>query len=328
MKRIMMLATGGTIASAPTETGLAPARTAAELLERVPEIGQLAEIRCQDVFSLDSSNIQPEEWCTLAQAIYEALLHSDGVVVTHGTDTMAYTASAVSFMLRGVHAPVVFTGSQLPISAPHTDARENLVSAVMCACTATQGSYVVFRNKVINGTRAVKTHSMGFDAFDSINAPLAGVVDAYGVHMHHEVHQTGQFRLRNQVDPRVFLLRLIPGTAPELFRYIAQAGYRGVVIEAFGLGGLHFLRRNLVDALAMLADSGLVVLVTTQCLYDKTDFSLYEVGRRLPAGRIFSGQDMTTEAAVTKLMWALGQSREIEQVGALLRSNLHGEIQG
>ncbi len=306
MKTIALLATGGTIASAPTKDGLVPALTGAELV-RLSGAETICRVISRDVFALDSSNIQPEEWRILAGAAREALNTCDGAVVTHGTDTMAYSAAALSYMLCGHEKPVVFTGAQLPITHPLSDAIPNMHCAFAAAIAGVPGTYVAFHQKIISGTRAVKTRTTSFDAFDSVNAPLAGFVDGDGVHFTNPQQFAEAYRFRDEIDPRVFLLKLMPGTMPDVFDWIVSAGYKGVVIEAFGLGGLHYIRRNLVDKLRMLADMGLYALVVTQCLYEKADFTVYEVGSRILSSHVFSGRDMTTEAAVTKLMWALGQ---------------------
>ena len=324
MKKITLLATGGTIACVPGADGLAPGVTAAQLLARTPQLNRLAEMTGRDVFSLDSSNIQPEEWRVLARAARDALNESDGVVITHGTDTLAYSAAALSFMLRAPKAPVVLTGSQLPLEHPLSDAPSNLVEAVETARTAPPGVYVVFNHKIIRGTRAVKLRTTSFDAFDSVNAPLAGTLDAEGAHYRPFDPPSGApMRLEDELETRVFLLKLMPGTSPEVFDWIAQSGMRGLVLEAFGMGGLHYIRRNLVDKLRMLSERGVVTLVTTQCLYERANFSVYEVGHGVLSERVFSARDMTSEAAVAKLMWALGRP---EERLCLLNENLCGEM--
>lgn len=311
-KKLTLLATGGTIASTPSQSGLIPTLTGDELLEAVRD-ALPCQVQARDVFMMDSSNMQPEEWCALARAAHEALETSDGVVITHGTDTMAYTASALSFMLAGVPKPVILTGSQLPLRHPLTDGRSNLLRAMAAACQGVGGVYVCFDEKLISGVRCVKTHTTAMDAFASINGPMAGHFDAEGMHIGHPQPFTpppGEgkaYRLRAALDPRVFLLKLIPGTSPDVLRYVREARYKGLVIEAFGLGGLHYIRRNLVKALEELEESGMEVLVVSQCLHEKADFSVYEVGRGMMRGHVHSGFDMTTEAAVCKLMWALGQ---------------------
>jgi len=312
LPKIALLATGGTIASLQSEKGLAPAIHALDILRLCPALSLSADIAAKDVFSLDSSNIQPEEWVVLASAVREAAQSADGIVITHGTDTMAYSASALSFMLQGLSIPVVFTGSQLPLQHPLSDAPGNLGEAFTVAMQASPGIYVVFHHKVIYGTRAVKLRTLSFDAFDSINAPAVGTFDADGLHMQTFINVCGKAKVSltddkaAHIDPRVFLLKLMPGTNPEIFRHIIRAGYQGLVLEAFGLGGLHYIRRNLLESLEALSRNKILTLVTTQCLYEKADFSLYEVGRHVLQSCIYGAHDMTTEAAVTKLMWVLG----------------------
>ena len=180
MKKLILLATGGTIASVAGENGLTPGISGAELLEKVNLSG--VEITCRDVFALDSSNVQPEEWRVLAAAAFHAAQEADGVVITHGTDTMAYSAAALSFMLHGLRAPVVFTGSQLPMGHLLSDAPMNLAEAVETARTAPPGVYITFNHKIIRGCRAVKMRTTSFDAFDSINEAPAGYLDSEGAH--------------------------------------------------------------------------------------------------------------------------------------------------
>ena len=313
LPKLALLATGGTIASLQTATGLAPAMRAEDILAACPNLSHQADIWVKDIFSLDSSNIQPEEWQLLAQAVIEAAADCDGIVITHGTDTMAYTASALSFMLQGLSIPVVLTGSQLPIWHPLSDAPSNLMEAFTAAAQAGPGIYVSFHHKIIYGTRAVKMRTLGFDAFESINAPAIGYFDADGLHMNNgETCPGRESRTITSadnltIDPRVFLLKLMPGTDPEIFRHIQRAGYQGLVIEAFGLGGLHYIRRNLIESLHQLSENNIITFVTTQCLYEKADFSIYEVGRNVLKGTIYGAHDMTTEAALTKLMWVLGE---------------------
>lgn len=321
MKRLALLATGGTIACRETAEGLSPALHAKELLQEIHHRAD-TEFCCRDVFSMDSSNIQPEEWTALARACDEAMRDCDGVVITHGTDTMGYTAAALSFMLLGQRRPVILTGSQLPLGAPLSDAETNLACAIEAASQGVPGTYVCFNRKLILGTRAVKTHTTSFDAFDSVNRSLSGMIDSEGVHFLRPQKIDSPYCLRPEVDSRVFLLKLVPGTQPDVMDFVLQAGYRGLVIEAFGLGGLHYIRRNLVDKLHMLRSHGVRVIVVSQCMYEKADLSIYEVGNQMLKADVVSGRDMTTEAAVTKLMWALAQERPDEWLGR----NLCGEM--
>lgn len=327
MKRIKLLATGGTINSAAGKSGLAPRESSENLLQYLCPLYDDIAFTYEDVLQMDSSNIQPEQWQVIAEKVYDCLPDCDGVIITHGTDTMAYTAGALSFMLQGLDKPVVLTGSQIPITHPQTDAHINLATAVAAIEAEMQGVLVAFDRKVINGARAVKTSTLGFDAFQSINAIDMAQIFADGIRIYRQ--QTAPphpFQLQKELCTDVFMLKLIPGTRPEVLDALIDVGYRGIVIEAFGLGGIHYLHRDLLKKLEDICASGVTVLVCSQCLYDGSNLNIYEVGQRLLSVGVISALDMTTEAAVTKLMWVLGNSDTPEQTARLLSCNLVGEI--
>ena len=327
-KKILLLTTGGTIASTETEAGLAPNITGTGLAAFVGSMLDAFAVTVRDILQLDSSNMQPEEWELIAQTICDTWQGFDGIVITHGTDTMSYTAAALSFLLRGIPIPVVLTGAQLPIAHPLSDATDNLRTAFAMAASGCGGVYLAFDRKVILGTRAVKTHTMNFGAFDSVNAPFAAEVNAHGLTINRAVlpRSTEAFAMRGGLCRNVFLMKLIPGTDPRIFDALSQMGMRGIVIEAFGAGGLQFIRRDLTKKLEEAAAKGISVVVCSQCLYERSDFSLYEVGRRALMQGVIQTFDMTTEAAVTKLMWALGQTEDPKEVVRFFGENLVGEV--
>lgn len=328
MKHVLLLTTGGTIASAPGSDGLAPEKSPPELLREVDHLSRHYRIHCKNILNLDSSNIQAEEWQLIARSVYEALPDYDGVVITHGTDTMAYTASMLTFMLQNLEKPVVLTGSQLPIGSPLSDAPGNLATAFAAVQEGIPGISVAFDHKIISGCRAVKVRTMGFNAFESVNAPNEGEVLANGLQLYRQHHPpyTRPCALKDRLCNDVFLLKLIPGTNPAVFDMLRTMRYRGVVLEAFGAGGLHFIRRDLSEKLRELVDAGVSVVVCSQCLYDASDLSIYEVGRKILETGAISARDMTTEAVVTKLMWALGQTADPEEVRTIFATNYAGEI--
>lgn len=330
-KKILLLTTGGTIASGPTKEGLAPILDGDSLLRLLGPVSGRYDITVRDILSLDSSNIQPEEWKLIARSAASAFLSNegfDGIVITHGTDTMAYTASVLSFMLRNPTMPVVITGSQLPIFHPLTDALENLRTAFAMAASGIRGVFVAFNRKIILGTRAVKVRTTGFDAFESVNSPCAALVDGGGLRVNYDIIPpvAGTFSLEDHICGNVFLLKLVPGLDPRIFDVLEKMNYRGIVIEAFGMGGLHFIRRDLISKLQMTAEEGITVVVCSQCLYERSDFSIYQTGQKALEQGVLQGFDMTTEAAVTKLMWALGKAEDQKEVRRLFSRSFFGEV--
>ena len=325
-KHILLLTTGGTIACRPGEEGLEP-QSAAILERQIAQLRLYYDISVQDVMCLDSSNIRPEEWQLIARYIFDHKDAFDGIVVSHGTDTMAYSASAVTFMLPNLDKSVVFTGSQLPLEDTLSDAPDNLRTAFAMAAAGHPGVFVAFDRKVMLGCRAVKVRASDFSAFESVNARYAGLVSHRGLVVDPQVlpccHGTPQ--LRDEISNSVFLLKLTPGLATDIFDALIEMGYKGIVIEAFGLGGINVLNQGLAG-IQRAVNAGVSVVVTTQCLYDSSDLRVYQVGNRLLELGVIQGRDMTSEAAMTKLMWALGQGMDQKQITELFARNLAGEI--
>ena len=325
-KKVLLLTTGGTIASLAGDDGLQPHRS--DVMER--ELQQLRtyyDITVRDVMCLDSSNIRPAEWQQIAAAVFENRAGFDGIVISHGTDTMAYSASAVTFMLPDIDVPVVFTGSQLPLADMLSDGPDNLRTAFAMAASGKSGVYLAFDRKIMLGCRAVKVRASGFSAFESVNARYAGIVSNRGLVLDEAVlpERKGDPRLMTDISNSVFLLKLTPGMNPAIFDMLCALGYRGIVIEAFGLGGINVLSKEL-KSIRRCVEDGISVVVTTQCLYDSSDLRVYQVGNKLLDLGGIQGKDMTSEAAMTKLMWALGQGMDQSQITELFQKSLAGEI--
>ncbi len=325
-KSILLLTTGGTIASIPGGEGLEPHRS--DVMER--ELEQLRtyyDITVRDLMCLDSSNIRPEEWQLIAREIFGHRQFFDGIVVSHGTDTMAYSASAVTFMLPGLDKSVVFTGSQLPLRDILSDGPDNLRTAFAMAASGHPGVFLAFDRKVMLGCRAVKVRASGFSAFESVNARYAAQVSNLGLVVDRQILPVprGEARLCPEISRDVFLLKLTPGLNPAIFNMLAAMGYKGIVVEAFGLGGVNVLGKGL-QGIRRCVEDGISVVVTTQCLYDSSDLGVYQVGNKLLELGVIQGRDMTSEAAMTKLMWAIGQGMTPEEIACLFAHNLAGEI--
>ena len=237
MKNILMIGTGGTIASEMTPSGLTPELNSTQLLSFVPRIGEMCHVDCVQLYSLDSTNIRPAHWLGVARTVRENYARYDGFVISHGTDTMAYTAAALSYLIQGSPKPIVLTGAQKPIWFDGTDSKRNLTDAFLYACRGCGGVQIVFNGKVILGTRARKTCSKSFQAFSSVNYPdLAVVQDEHLLqYMRCACYPSPVFY--DALDDKVGLLKLIPGTPAAVLEFMLDR-FDGLVIESFGVGGL------------------------------------------------------------------------------------------
>jgi L-asparaginase len=320
MKKLLLLATGGTIASVEGKEGLVPGLSAEELLQYFKNDILEVDVTCKIIMNRDSTNMQPEHWIRMAKTIAEHYHEYDGFVITHGTDTLAYTSAALSYMLQGLKKPVVITGSQVPISFKQTDAKKNVMDSIRFAKEDIGGVFVVFDGRVIIGTRAVKMRTKSYDAFESINHPYVAKIEGNQIHyLWKPEMQTDKLVLDTRICPDVFLLKLHPGTKPEIFDFIKHA-YKGVIIESFGNGGLPFEERNLLPKIAEMVSAGIAVVISTQCLEEGQDLLLYEVGRKVSQYDVILSADMNTEAIVAKLMWGLGSEPSLNEIKKVMES--------
>ena len=312
MKRILMLGTGGTIACVPSADGLVPALDGPAMIRLVPELEEVCAIETKQILNLDSSNLSPEHWQIIAKAIAANYENYDGFVITHGTDTMAYTAAALSQMLHNCQKPVVLTGAQLPIQAEGSDAPANVYHAFLAATSPLKGVALVFGDLVIHGAHAKKLYTQNFNGFASINRqPLAtishnhlfwqkGALQGGG-------YGEGEFSINTQLETKIAVVKIIPGATPDILDYYVKKGYKGLIIEGFGAGGVPNGDNNWLPKLEQVLKQGLQVVCTTQCLYDGVHLDTYPMGilaERL--GARSAGLD-TIETALIKLMQELAQ---------------------
>ena len=317
MKRVLVIATGGTIASLPSDGGaLAPALTGDELVERVPLVRELCDITVVQPMNIDSTNMQPSGWLAIARTIEAHYEDYDAFLVLHGTDTMAYTAAALSYLIQNSPKPIVLTGSQQPMAAPFTDAKLNLYQSLVWACDpSAHDVHLVFDGKVIVGTRAHKQRTLSYNAFTSVNWPLEALVRNGRVvssiaGQHTAVEGKGPV-FSHELDERVAVLRLTPGLGPAVFSSMV-ANVDAVILGTFGVGGIpDAFERTLFD----WVDAGHTLVLTTQVPEEGLDLGVYEVGRAYTSHPgILLGDDMTVEALLAKTMWALGPSHDQSEV--------------
>jgi L-asparaginase len=334
-KRIYVAYAGGTIGMKPTDGGYAP--VTGHLTAQVRDQPQLhtAEVPelsiCEYEPLLDSANARPSDWLRIARDLAQHRHHYDGFVVLHGTDTMAYTASALAFLLRGLGKPVVVTGSQIPLGVLRSDGRQNLLTAVLVAARDdVREVCLVFGSSILRGSRAVKASASGFEAFTSPNLSPLGMA---GVQI-----EIDPSRLRDQdpgavglpltLDAPVNLLRLYPGMPASLLRAALAEPTRGLILEAYGAGTVPTSNSELLQVLAEGAARGVVVGVVSQCVDGRVDLNAYATSEPLLQAGAVGGFDMTTEAAYAKLVVLLSEGRAPDDVRALFTQDLAGELSG
>ena len=330
MKNILLIGTGGTIASDVTEDGLAPELTTEQLLSHLPAISGICNVDCVQLLNLDSTNMRPEHWLKMVRCIRESYDRYDGFVITHGTDTMAYTAAALSYLIQNSLKPIVITGAQKPIDLEITDAKTNLLDSLRFAssCRA-HGVNLVFDGKVIAGTRAKKERTKSYNAFSSINFPYVAVIhdDHIIFYLDDKEHVSGPAVFYHNLDTRVALLKLIPSMDAGVLDYMAEH-YDAVIIESFGVGGIPTRETgDFHSAIERLVRSGKTLVMTTQVTNEGSNMSVYEIGKNIKQEfGLLEAYDMTLEAVVTKLMWILGQTRDPQMVRELLYRTINRDI--
>lgn len=327
LKRILAIGTGGTIASQQEDDGLTPELNTDQLLRQVPQIRTFCDVSCNQLCSIDSTNMSPSRWVQMARAIRQSYQDYDGFVIIHGTDTMAYTAAALSYLIQNSPKPIVLTGAQKPIGSDNTDSKINLEDAFRCACSNLCGVMIVFSGKVILGTRARKTHTKSFRAFSSINYPeLAYIRDGHILpFIRPDCAAAPVFY--EKLDDKVALLKMIPGIDSSMLAWMLEHN-DALIIESFGVGGMPSYRgTEFYDLLAGAMKQGKTIVMTTQVENEGSDLAVYSVGNRLKTQLgVLEAYDMTTEAVVGKLMWILGQTKDPEQIRRLFYQPVASDI--
>ncbi len=335
---VAVLSTGGTIASkVDYHTGAVnPALSAKDLYDTVPELKDHANVRARVIMSVLSENIQPEDWTRIARVIALEIKHgADGVVVPHGTDTLALTSAALSFALQGLPIPVVLVGSQRSSDRPSSDAAMNLIGATELACRADAAEVMVAMHGESDdsfiyahrGTRVRKCHTSRRDAFQSVNCSPLFKIDSKGIT---EISapirrrdRNGSLRLKPLFDQRVALVKTYPGISTGIIDSLTDAGYRGVVMEGTGLG--HAPER-IHPAMKRAIDAGVVIVMTSQCIWGRVNMNVYRPGVEMLQMGVIPCEDMLPETALVKLMWLLANKKSVDEVKTAIAQNLVGEI--
>ncbi|MDH3324391.1 MAG: asparaginase [Candidatus Peregrinibacteria bacterium] len=327
MKKVLWLAMGGTVAmTRNSKTGaLVPTHSVDKLYEVLPEIKQIADIEFCDIENIDSTNVKPAHWVKLLEKIEENYEKFDGFVVTHGTDTMTFSASGLSFMTRDLGKPIIFTGAQLPLADAITDAHQNLLHSFKFATEDVGEVAICFGNKLIRGNRAQKRSEFSWEAFESVNVPPIG---EYGLSPKLFAHRIRRDHTRkttfvSDFENKIHILHLYPGIQSAIFDMLVDTGIKGIVINAFGAGNIP---GDLIPAIQNAIKKGVSIVVTTQCDLGAAEMFLYEVGLEAQKNASVSGLDMTLEAAYAKLQVVLAKTDDPKKIKKLMQSDFAGEL--
>ncbi len=328
MKRLLLITTGGTIASVATNKGLTPELEPKDILEFVKFKKFDFELDTISLFNIDSTDISPKHWLLIKDCIKENYEKYDGFVITHGTDTLAYTASALGYLIQNNEKPIVITGAQKSISNDITDAKNNLIDALIFASKEkSHGVNIVFNGKVICGNRARKVRTKSFNAFDSINYPLIAIIHDEKILRYIDDKKKSDVKFYDKLDDSVYLLKLIPSIKSDILSSIFEK-YDCIIVESYGVGGMpasiseEFLK--LVDQYA----NKKIIVMTTQVPQEGSDIGVYQVGMRIREKLdVLEAKDMTIESVVCKMMYAMGKhNRDIQKIKEEFYSIINHDI--
>lgn len=329
-RKILMIGTGGTIASKQTEDGLTPGLSSEDILSYIPQVKDVCEVETIQVCNIDSTNVTPEHWILLTKTIEKYYDKFDGFVICHGTDTLAYTASALSYMIQNSRKPIIVTGAQKPINMDVTDAKTNLLdSFIYAADSDSQDVNIVFDGKVIVGTRAKKERAKSYNAFSSINFPYPAVIqDQKVIRYIPKQEMQKEVSFYHEMKDRVYVLKMIPGMKPDILPYLFKH-YDCIVIESFGVGGLpDSVTEAFYKEMEQFTKEGKIVVMTTQVANEGSNMTVYEVGKKVKKDfNLIEAYDMTLESTITKLMWLMAQPlMKYEEVKELYYTTINHDI--
>lgn len=299
------------------------------LLSRVPRIVQTLDIEVCPLFNKDSTNVGPEDWVIIADTVFENRDSFDGIVVLHGTDTMAYSASAVSFMTLGLKIPVIFTGAQYPAEQPGGDAARNLQNALLAACcNELKGVFLVFDGVIYNGCCISKVSTKGLRAFEDGGTGPVGYVRHGEIVIKALPHrdQGEGMQWHREISRRVLFLKVVPGMDERILGFAGNGQYSALILEGFGLGGIPSDGGKILRRIAQLHRGGIVVVVTTQCIRGTCDMTVYRVGQEALRQGALCSRVITKEALLTKLMWVLSKTQDPTEIEHLLIHDFCGEL--
>lgn len=329
-KKILLIGTGGTIASQKSDDGLKPSLSSNQLLKYVQGVFTFADIDTIELFNIDSTNMHPKHWLIISNCIKNNYIKYDGFVICHGTDTMAYTAAALSYLIQNSKKPVVITGAQKLIDMDVTDAKTNLYDSILFASSQkAYGINIVFDGKVICGTRARKERSKSYNAFSSINFPYLAVIQDHRIffYIDDKKHNNENIVFYDKLNTRIGLLKLIPSMDAQLLKFMAL-NYDAIIIESFGVGGLpSYEDVDFKAAISDLTKLGKIVVMSTQVPLEGSHMSIYAVGKNIKEEfSLIENFDMTLESAVAKLMWILAITKEPHKVREMFYTPINRDL--
>jgi len=329
MKRVLIIHTGGTFGMTPMEpaTTLKPGNIEKQIDTYIPRIRENVDISIRIPFNLDSSNIGPDEWQVLYTIVSDEIENYDGIVIIHGTDTLVYTASALSFLLHDLDKPVILTGSQRPLSALRTDARGNLINSVELATFDIPEVVICFGNRLLRGNRTKKMSIERFQSFESPNyPPLANIGLNVNVNSQNILKEKADIPLQPVCSQGIISLGIYPGLKPDIYFKLLTDSVKALVIEGFGSGNLPAEGTDWINFLSMAIDQDILVYLGSQSPHGLTDLSIYSCGQQALDAGAQTLADMTTEAGIVKLMLLLGNGYDRNKVQDLMQTSLAGEI--